>query len=69
MRSAKVKPFISCFHLRAYLGSANTLKLDDKEVKFQNELSNMFILPEALISLRWCFTDFLNVSWIVPYSN
>ena len=63
---AEVKPFVGCFHLGTGFGGADALALDDEEVKLQDELSDVLILPDAFVDFLWRFADLFYVLGVVP---
>ena len=64
--STQVDELLVTGHLRARLARADAKELNDQEVKFEDELANVFIHPDALVDLRRQFADFLYASGLVP---
>ena len=48
-------------HLRASLTCADAEELNDEQVEFKYELSDMLILPDTFVHFWWEFTDFLHI--------
>jgi hypothetical protein len=65
--SAQVQPGLSSLHLWAGLGGADSLQLGDEEVEFQDELSQVFILPNVDIHFWRRSDDLLDIGGIRAY--
>ena len=66
MRGTDEDEFLIAGHFRAGLGGADAEELDDEQVELKNELSDVFVLPYALVDILWQFADFNNVSGLIP---
>lgn len=58
MGGAEVEPLIRGLHLGTHLRGADALKLHHEQVKLQDELPNVLILPHALVYPWWHLADF-----------
>ena len=57
--------FIASSHYLALVSCAHSKKLDYKQVEFENELSDVLILPDRNVNALREFTDFLNILGVV----
>ena len=66
VRGTDEDEFLIAGHFRAGLGGANAEELNDEQVELKNKLSDVFILPYALVDILGQFADFDNVSRLIP---
>ena len=61
MRRANEDEFLVACHLGASLARADAKELDDQEVELKDELSDVLVLPHALVHFRWQLADFHHI--------
>lgn len=65
VRGAEVEDVFGGLHLRAGLRGADSLKLGDQEVEFEDELAEMLVLPDNEVDVGRGSDDLLDVGSLV----
>jgi len=69
MRCAHEQPLLVGSHFRATLAGADSKQLYDEKIEFQNELPNVFVLPDTFIHFWWRLADFLHIRGVRSCTN